>query len=78
MSRPVFFRVTRYTGWDFWIGLLPARWQARVVARRWRHQLQIPGGEEPGCPHVFELQDGSTWCLTASGVRAWGEGVPRG
>lgn len=34
MQKDLSFRVHGFTGWDVLLGLLPERWQARVIARR--------------------------------------------
>lgn len=32
--KEITFRVHGFTGWDVFLGLLPERWQARLIARR--------------------------------------------
>lgn len=64
------YTVSGYTGWDIFLGLLPLKTQARIVACAWMKSLTPPHGEPPDptkTPMIVQFAKGSFRIVDWSG-----------
>jgi hypothetical protein len=75
MTKPLVFVVGAYTGWHLFLSLLPERWQARFVARRWLRTLpHLPDFD--ATPVLIQLPTGM-WRVKDACGRVEPSGEPR-